>query len=140
MPDPKRGIASGTARRLLGLFADARFILVLMPIVDHLDRESRRNYATEAVSYYLKLNNMPGRLNFEVVWSPPRKRLCPVVPSLDWLSKLKFDFHTRQLSGASVYVFGRQQQAHSQPASRKISLASGKEYGLLCSQEMKVTF
>jgi hypothetical protein len=37
-----------------------------MPIVDRSGRDSRRKYATEVDSYYLKLNNMAGRLNFEV--------------------------------------------------------------------------
>jgi hypothetical protein len=78
-----------------------------MPNVDRSDRESRRKYATGWVSYYLKLNDMPGRLNFSGASVEDEKKLRGVVSSLDWLSRMKFDFRTHLLAGALIYVFGR---------------------------------
>jgi hypothetical protein len=59
----------GAARKQLSSVINARFIHVFMPIVDRSNAESRRKYAIGADAYYLKLNDMPGRLIFEV--GPP---------------------------------------------------------------------
>src|SRR5215831_5024219 len=95
-----------------------------MPNVDRSDRESRRKYATGGVSYYLKLNDMPGRWKSGGASAVDKKKLRGVVSSLDWLSRLKFDFRTHLFAGALVYVSSGKSTGKKMRA--KIELQSGQ--------------
>ena len=97
-----------------------------MPNVDRSDRESRRKYASGGVSYYLKLNDMPGWWNFSSASVVGGKKLRGVVSSLDWLSRLKLDFRTHLLAGALVYASGRKSTGKF-TTSREESLNGSRE-------------